>query len=57
MHGLLNKHTTNEQHSYIAVVDPEGVQWVPWNPSFGGLPLKILCANVLTLELRTLASK
>ena len=39
------------------VADPEGVHWVPWNPSFEGLPSKILCANVLTLELRTLASK
>ena len=29
------------------VADPEGVQWVPWNPSFEGLPSKILCANVL----------
>ena len=27
-----------------AVADPEGV---PWNPSFEGLPSKILCANVL----------
>ena len=30
-----------------AVADLEGVHWVPWNPSFEGLPLKILCANVL----------
>ena len=31
-----------------AVADPEGVQCVPWNPSFKGLPLKIsVCANVL----------
>ena len=37
------------------VADPEGVHWVPWNPSFEGLPSKILCANVLTLELCTLA--
>ena len=28
------------------VVDLEGVPWVPWNSSFEGLPLKILCANV-----------
>ena len=39
------------------MADPEEVQWVPWNPSFEGLPSKILCANVLTLELRTSASK
>ena len=39
-----------------AVADPEGVHWVPWNPSFEGLPSKILCANVLTLELRTLVA-
>ena len=31
-----------------AVADPEGVQWVPWNPTFKGLPSKIsVCANVL----------
>ena len=29
-----------------AVADPEGVPYVPWNPSFEGLPSKILCANV-----------
>ena len=29
-----------------------GFQWVPWNPSFEGLPSKILCANIL--QLRTL---
>ena len=29
------------------VVDLEGVPWVPWNPTFEGLPLKILCVNVL----------
>ena len=23
-----------------------GVPWVPWNPSFEGLPSKILCANI-----------
>jgi len=34
------------------VADPEGVPWVLWNPSFEGLPSKILCANVL----RTLPS-
>ena len=34
------------------VADPEGVPWVLWNPSFEGLPSKILCANVL----RTLRS-
>ena len=28
-----------------SVADPEGVQWVPWNPSLEGLPSKILCAN------------
>ena len=33
--------------SQRTVADPEGVPWVPWNPSFEGLPLKILCANVL----------
>ena len=46
---------------HVVVADPEGVQWVPWNPSFKGLPLKIsVCTNVLhtlTLELRTLASQ
>ena len=35
-----------------SVADPEGVQWVPWNPAFEGLPSKILCANVL-LTLRS----
>ena len=30
-----------------AVADPEGVHWVPWNPSFEELPSKILCANIL----------
>ena len=30
-----------------SVVDLEGVPWVPRNPTFEGLPLKILCANVL----------
>ena len=34
-------------HSDWPVADPEGVPWVPWNPSFEGLPSKILCANVL----------
>ena len=29
-----------------AVADPEGVPRVPWNPSFEGLPSKMLCANV-----------
>ena len=29
-----------------AVADPERVPYVPWNPSFEGLPSKILCANV-----------
>ena len=29
------------------VADPEGVPWVPQNPSFEGLPSKILCTNVL----------
>ena len=24
----------------VTVADPEGVQWVPWNPSFEGLPLQ-----------------
>ena len=24
-----------------------GVPWVPWNPSFEGLPSKLLCANIL----------
>ena len=38
------------QHVHTSVADPEGVQWVPWNPSFEVLPSKILCANVLTLE-------
>ena len=33
-----------------AVADPEGVPWVLWNPSFEGLPSKILCANVLRPE-------
>ena len=28
------------------MADLEGVPWVPWNSSFEGLPLKILCANV-----------
>ena len=30
-----------------AVADPEGVPWVPWNPSFEGLLSKMLSANVL----------
>ena len=30
------------QEGYEAVADPEGV---PWNPSFEGLPSKILCGN------------
>ena len=30
-----------------SVADLEGVPWVPWKPSFEGLPSKILCANVL----------
>ena len=30
----------------LAVADPEGVHWVPWNPSFEELPSKILCANI-----------
>ena len=30
-----------------SVADPEGVHWVPWNPSFEELPSKILCANIL----------
>ena len=43
------------------MADPEGVPWVPWNPSFEGLPSKILCANILCtlcshMELRTSAS-
>ena len=29
------------------VADPEGVPWVPWNPSLDGLPSKILCAKVV----------
>ena len=33
-------------HSY-PVADPEGVHWVPWNPSFEELPSKILCVNIL----------
>ena len=33
---------------YIAVADPGEVHWVPWNPSFKGLPSKIsVLANVL----------
>ena len=31
----------------VAVADLEGAQWVPWNPSFEGLPSRILCANML----------
>ena len=29
-----------------AVADLEGVPWVPWNSSFEGLLLKVLCANM-----------
>ena len=32
----------------FTVADPEGVPWVPWNPSFKGLPSKILCNNILS---------
>ena len=28
------------------VADLEGVPWVPWNPSFEGLPLRILSKSV-----------
>ena len=35
---------------FISVADPEGVPWVPWNPSFEGLPSKILCENVLPIH-------
>ena len=31
----------------LSVADLEGVPWVPWNPSFEELALKILCANIL----------
>ena len=34
------------QNDEGTVADPEGVPWVLWNPSFEGLPSKILCANV-----------
>ena len=48
-------------HALLPVPDPEEVSWVPWNPFFEGVPLKIPCTNVtmyttLTLELHTLAS-
>ena len=33
------------QEGYEAVADPEGVPWVPWNPSFEGLSSKILCGK------------
>ena len=33
-------------HHDYAVADPEGVLWVLWNPSFEGLPSKMLCTNV-----------
>ena len=33
--------------AFFTVADLEGFSWVPWNPSFEGLPSKILCANVL----------
>ena len=36
-----------DQNLWSSVADPEGVHWVPWNPSFEELPSKILCANIL----------
>ena len=47
---------------FISVADPEGVPWVPWNPSFEGLPSKKIYAKTfylyttLTLELCTSTS-
>ena len=53
--NLVARGITNARESHQpqlkSVADPEGVQQVPWNPSFEGLPSKILCANVpLTLR-------
>ena len=31
-----------------AVADLEGVEWVPWNPPFEGLPSRILSKSVQT---------
>ena len=42
----------NGLRSYLSSGRSRGVPWVPWNPSFEGLPSKILCANIL----RTLLS-
>ena len=35
--------TVKDHGDKPAVADPEGVHWVPWNPSFEELPLKMLC--------------
>ena len=40
-------HLYTQPNKQGAVADPEGVPWVLWNPSFEGLPSKILFANIL----------
>ena len=44
---LFNLATVWQSIVLTSVANPEGVPWVLWNPSFEGLPSKILFANVL----------